>query len=78
MAAICLLLIGPLVWSPPQTRPHHQASAPSSVRSMRQQRNLQKTDASAGHSEQQITSDQDQEEWSVIKQQKTVGRRPSS
>ena len=41
---------------------------------MRQQRNLQKTD-SAGHSEQQIVLDQDQdvEEWSVVKQQKVVG-----
>ena len=41
---------------------------------MRQQRNLQKTD-SAGHSEQQIVSDQDQdvEEWSVVKKQKMVG-----
>merc|ERR1712223_1876034 len=40
---------------------------------MRQQRNLQKTD-SAGHSEQQIVLDQDQdvEEWSVVKQQKVA------
>ena len=80
MAAICLLVIGPLVWPP--FKPHHQASAlsaSSSVRSsMRQQRNLQKTDSSAGQSEQQTNvseHDQDtQEEWSVLsKQQKTVG-----
>ena len=45
---------------------------------MRQQRNLQKTDASAGHSEQQIASnqqDQKVEELSVVKQQKTVSLR---
>jgi type II secretory pathway component PulM len=79
MAALCLLAIYPLIWSPPlvQTK-SHQINAPSSIRSMRQQRNLQKTDASAGHSEQQIASnqqDQKVEELSVVKQQKTVSLR---
>jgi len=75
MAALCILAIYPLIWSPPlvQTK-SHQINAPSSIRSLRQQRNLQKTDASAGHSEQQIASnqqDQKVEELSVVKQQKT-------
>merc|ERR1719270_1968989 len=81
MAALCLLAIFSWIWPPgppltasQQTKAAHQVNAPSSSRSLRQQRNLQKTDVSAGHSEQQIASDQQEqkvEDWSVVRQQKT-------
>ena len=84
MAALCLLAIFSWIWPPgppltasQQTKAAHQVNAPSSSRSLRQQRNLQKTDVSAGHSEQQIASDQQEqkvEDWSVVRQQKTVRR----